>query len=62
MVVFLWTNNHIYTIEEQAITTLLLLIVVGITLCILLAAKFVQKAVGTCGIIAISKVMGLISS
>lgn len=60
MAVVLLTDNKLYSISEQAITTLLVLIVVAITMFILLAANAVQKRVGEYGITVISKVMGLI--
>ena len=60
MAVVLLTDNKLYSIGEQAITTLLVLLVVAITMFILLAANAVQKRVGEYGITVISKVMGLI--
>ena len=60
MAVVLLTDNHIYTIQEQAITTFLVLLVVGLTMFILLMANMVQKRIGEYGITVISKVMGLI--
>lgn len=60
MAVVLLTDNNLYTIEQQAITTILVLVVVVFTMAILLAANFVQKRIGEYGITVISKVMGLI--
>ncbi len=60
MAVVLLTDNHIYTIQEQALTTLLVLLVVIITMFILLGAHLVQKRIGEYGITVISKIMGLI--
>lgn len=60
MAVVLMTDNHIYTIGEQAITTLLTLIAVLFTMVLLLGANFVQKRIGEYGITVISKIMGLI--
>lgn len=60
MAVVLLTDNHIYTIKEQLITTALVFLVVMITMVILLGANTVQKRIGTYGITVISKVMGLI--
>lgn len=60
MAVVLLTDNKLYSIGEQALTTLLVLVVVAITMFILLAANAVQKRVGEYGITVISKVMGLI--
>ena len=60
MAVVLMTDNHIYTIQQQALTTFLVLVVVGITCLLLLGANKVQERVGEYGITVISKIMGLI--
>lgn len=60
MAVVIMTDNHIYTIQQQAISTLLVLLVVGITCLLLLIANRVQEKVGEYGITVISKIMGLI--
>lgn len=60
MAVVIMTDNHIYTIQQQALTILLVLLVVGITCLLLLIANRVQDKVGEYGITVISKVMGLI--
>ncbi|MEP2404333.1 MAG: MarC family protein, partial [Nonlabens ulvanivorans] len=60
LAVVLLTDNHIYSIEQQAFTTLLVLLVIGITCVTLLLANNIQKAIGSYGITVISKVMGLI--
>ncbi|WP_419213332.1 MarC family protein [Maribacter sp. X9] len=60
MAVVLLTDNHIYTIEQQTLTTALVLLVIGLTCGVLLAANNVQKHIGSYGITVISKVMGLI--
>lgn len=60
MAVVLMTDNHIYSIEQQALTTVLVLIVVAITSFLLLAANYVQEKIGAYGITVISKIMGLI--
>ena len=60
MAVVLMTDNHIYTIQQQALTTLLVLVVVGITCLLLLGANKVQERIGEYGITVISKIMGLI--
>lgn len=60
MAVVLLTDNNIYSIQQQAITTGLVLVVIAITMMILLGASFVQKRIGEYGITVISKVMGLI--
>lgn len=60
MAVVILTDNHLYTIQEQAITTVLVLFVVFLTMLLLLAANYVQKSIGDYGITVISKIMGLI--
>ncbi|NRD19881.1 MarC family protein [Winogradskyella eckloniae] len=60
MAVVLLTDNHTYTINEQIMTTLLVLLVIGATSLILLAATKVQDRIGSYGITVISKIMGLI--
>ncbi len=60
MAVVLLTDNHLYSIEQQVITTILVLAVVVLTMLILLGASVVQKRIGEYGITVISKVMGLI--
>lgn len=60
MAVVLLTDNHIYSLQEQAITTLLVLAVVALTCGLLLIAKSVQTKIGDYGITIISKVMGLL--
>ena len=60
MAVVLLTDNRLYSIQHQAITTLLVLVVIVLTMFLLLAASVVQKRIGEYGITVISKVMGLI--
>lgn len=60
MAVVLLTDNHIYSFQEQVITTILVAVVIGLTCLILLTARFVQERIGEYGITVISKVMGLI--
>ncbi len=60
MAVVLMTDNHIYSIEQQALTTILVLVVVAMTSLLLLAANYVQEKIGAYGITVISKIMGLI--
>lgn len=60
MAVVLMTDNHIYTFKEQALTTVLVMAVVGLTCGLLLVAKSVLTKIGDYGIVIISKVMGLI--
>lgn len=60
MAVVLMTDNHVYTIKQQAMTTVVVLIVIGLTCLILLGANHLQKRIGNYGITVISKIMGLI--
>lgn len=60
MAVVLMTDNHIYSINQQLITTFLVLFVVALTGILLLVAANVQKSIGEYGITVISKIMGLI--
>lgn len=60
MAVVLLTDNHLYTIQQQTITTILVLIVIAITCLILLTANKLQEKIGNYGITVISKIMGLI--
>ncbi|MAB48825.1 MULTISPECIES: MarC family protein [Winogradskyella] len=60
MAVVLMTNNHIYSIKQQTVTTLIVLGVIGITCLILLIANRLQKVIGDYGITVLSKIMGLI--
>lgn len=60
MAVVLMTNNHIYSIKQQTVTTLIVLGVTGITCLILLIANRLQKVIGDYGITVLSKIMGLI--
>jgi len=60
MAVVLMTDNHLYTIQEQAYTTLLVFLVVCLTTALLLGANIVQRKIGEYGITVISKIMGLI--
>lgn len=60
MAVVLLTDNHLYTIQQQTVTALLVLFVVLLTMVVLLLANRIQKRVGDYGITVISKVMGLI--
>jgi multiple antibiotic resistance protein len=60
MAVVIMTDNHIYNLQQQAITTVAVLAVVALTCGLLLMAKYVQAKIGEYGITIISKVMGLI--
>ncbi len=60
MAVVIMTDNNLYSITQQAITTALVFVVILITALILLVANKVQKRIGSYGITVISKIMGLI--
>lgn len=60
MAVVLLTDNHIYNLQQQIITTAEVLAIVGVTYLLLLFANTLQKQIGNYGIMVISKVMGLI--
>lgn len=58
--IVLLTDNNRYSIFEQFITAVVMLVVLVITYILLLLANRVQKSIGDTGIIVISKIMGLI--
>ena len=60
MAVVLLTDNHMYSIFQQAGTTLLVLLVLLVTCLLLLFARKIQKRIGDTGITVIGKIMGLI--
>lgn len=60
MAVVLMTDNHLYTIEQQFVTTIIVMLVIALTCLILLGASRFQKRIGNYGITVISKIMGLI--
>lgn len=60
MAVVLLTDNHTYSIGQQAYTTLIVMLVMLATFLMLLAARKIQDRVGEAGIMVISKIMGLI--
>lgn len=60
MAVVLMTDNHLYSIEQQFVTTLIVMLVIALTCLILLGASRFQKRIGNYGITVISKIMGLI--
>lgn len=60
MAVVLMTDNNVYSIQQQIMTTIVFAVVIAITCLILLGANHLQKRIGNYGIIVISKIMGLI--
>jgi multiple antibiotic resistance protein len=60
LAVVLLTDNHVYTVAQQAITTSIVLLVLGIVLGLLLMADKIQRTIGTTGITVVTKIMGLL--
>jgi len=60
MAVVLLTDNHVFSIPQQLLTTFYVLIVIVLTCFILLTARKIQFRIGETGILVISKIMGLI--
>lgn len=60
MAVVLLTDNHIYSIGQQLVTAVVVLLVMLATCMLLLMARKIQERIGETGITVISKIMGLI--
>lgn len=60
MAVVLLTDNHIYSIGQQLVTAVVVLLVMFATCMLLLMARKIQEKIGETGITVISKIMGLI--
>lgn len=60
MAAVLLTDNHRFSIVDQALTTLTMLLVLGITLVLMYLATRIQKVLGQSGASVISRIMGLI--
>ena len=54
------TNNHTESFVEQAVTAMMLLAVLLLTLALLLAASAIHKIIGSTGASVISRVMGIV--
>lgn len=54
------TDNHSHSIPEQAVTGVLLVLVLMLTLLFLLAATLIYKVIGNAGASIISRVMGIV--
>ena len=60
MGVVLLTDNHVYTVWQQFLTTMVVTLVILTTMIMLLGARKIQDRIGETGITVISKIMGLI--
>ncbi len=60
MAAVLLTDNHRFSIVDQALTTLTMLLVLAITLVLMCLATRIQKVLGQSGASVISRIMGLI--
>jgi len=60
LVVVLLTDNYRFSVPEQAVTTLVLLVVMVLTYFALRAAGTVQRLLGTTGINVSSRILGLV--
>ncbi len=60
MAAVLLTDNHRFNIMDQAITSLVMLVVLGVTLVLLLFATRIQKTIGDTGASILSRISGLI--
>jgi multiple antibiotic resistance protein len=60
LIVVLLTDNTRFSIPEQAVTTLMLLVIMVFTYLVLLMAEKIQRALGITGINMMSRVSGLI--
>ncbi len=60
LAIVILTDNHTESIADQAITAGLLVLVLGLTLVLLLAASAVHRVIGNTGASVISRVMGIV--
>lgn len=60
LVVVLLTDNNRFSIPEQAVTMLMLFVIMFLTCLALLAAETVQRILGMTGINVVSRVFGLV--
>jgi multiple antibiotic resistance protein len=58
--VVMLTDNHRYSLEQQAVTAVMMATVMICTVALLLLANPIQRVIGTAGASIISRVMGLI--
>jgi multiple antibiotic resistance protein len=60
MAVVLLTDNHRHSVAQQAVTAIVLVLVLGLTLLALLVAKYLNRALGSTGMNVLIRVMGLL--
>ncbi len=60
MAVVLMTQRDLYTIDEQLVTTALMLLVVGAAYVLMRGASWISKTIGSGGASIVSRVMGMI--
>ena len=60
MAIVMLTDNHRFSFIDQFITTLIMLLVLGITYVLFLMANRIQNLIGSTGAAVISRIMGLI--
>ncbi|WP_448248444.1 MarC family protein [Thalassotalea agariperforans] len=60
LAVILITDNHVYTIEEQVVTTITMLFVLVVTLVLLLLSNTIIKVIGVGGASLLTRLMGMI--
>ncbi|MEP1384535.1 MAG: MarC family protein [Paraglaciecola sp.] len=60
LAVILITDNHVYTFEQQLITTLNMLAILGITLVLLLFSGAIIRVIGIGGASLLTRLMGMI--
>jgi len=60
MAVVLMTQNDLHTVDEQVVTAVLMLIVVGVTYLLMRSATLITRLIGEGGANIVSRVMGMI--
>jgi multiple antibiotic resistance protein len=60
MAVVLLTQNNLHTFDEQLVTTVLMLIVVGAAYVLMRCASWISRTIGSGGASIVSRVMGMI--
>lgn len=60
MAVVLMTQNDLHTVDEQVVTAVLMLVVIGITYMLMRGASLITRLIGEGGANIVSRVMGMI--